>query len=172
MIWLLLILLGLAVPPVVVVLVGLLLPREHEVRRSVDLALSQAELWKIITDFKAQARWHPLIQRVERAVDRTGRELWREIYSSGQVVVLETEESYEPKRLVRKIADDQGPFTGSWSFEIDEIGEACRLRLTESGRVENPFFRFVSRYIVGQATYVEGYLEAIGDEVRQRQGEA
>ena len=47
-------------------------------------------------------------------------------------------------------------------MEIDNYGEVTSLTVTEDGEVQNPLFRFVSRFIMGQTATIDQYLRALG----------
>ena len=73
----------------------------------------------------------------------------------------EVTESKPPLRMVTKIADKNLPFGGSWTFEIAPDDANSILRITENGEVYNPFFRFVSRYVMGQTATIDGRLQGL-----------
>ena len=60
--------------------------------------------------------------------------------------------------MVVKIVDDKLPFGGSWLYEIDEVNGKTIIRITENGEVYNPFYRFVSRFIIRHNASIEQYL--------------
>lgn len=39
------------------------------------------------------------------------------------------------------------------------------VRITEDGEVYNPFFRFMSRFVLGQTATLDAYLKAMGKAV-------
>jgi hypothetical protein len=63
--------------------------------------------------------------------------------------------------LITKIADPKLPFGGTWTYDIAPAGDSCTLTITENGEVYNPLFRFVSRFIIGQSTTMDGYIKAL-----------
>jgi hypothetical protein len=68
-----------------------------------------------------------------------------------------------PGRHVRKIVNDDLPFGGVWEYSLEPVAtgseSGCKLSITERGEVKNPVFRFVSRFIMGHAATIEGYLK-------------
>jgi hypothetical protein len=72
--------------------------------------------------------------------------------------------------LVERIADDKLPFGGTWTYEIAPTAEGSTLRITENGFVGNPIFRFMSKFVMGQASTMETYLRSLakkfGEEPR------
>ena len=147
---------------VFVAVVGSMLPKSHSVSRMAHFNKSQAEIWKVISDFAGQLSWRADLRRVERLPNREGREIWQETDNRGQALTMETVESTAPRRLVRRIADENLAFGGSWTMEIAEYGEVASLTITENGEIYNPVFRFVSRFITGQTSTIDEYLRALG----------
>ncbi len=145
--------------------IGAALPKAYSVSRRVQFNRSRWDVWKTITDYQQQVTWRDDLGHVERLSNRNGMEVWRETGRRRQPLVFETVESAPPRRLVRRIADEGLAFGGSWAFDIEEVGEVTVVTVTEEGEVYNPFLRFVSRVIVGQAAAIDGYLRALGEKL-------
>ena len=145
--------------------IGALLPKRHSVSRMAHFNRSAQEIWKVITDFGDQASWRTDISRVERLSDRAGRPVWRETDRRGQSLEIETVESVAPRRLVRRIMNENLPFSGSWTMEVANFGEVTSLTITEDGEVRNPVFRFLSRFITGQTATIDQYLRSLASKL-------
>ena len=159
---------GLVVLALVVALVagiGAALPRAHSVSRRAQFNRSQRDVWRVITDFGQQVAWRKDLRNVERLPNKGGLEVWRETDRRGQSLTFETIESVPPRRLVRRIADEDLGFGGSWAFDVEEVGEVTAVTIREDGEVYNPFFRFVSRVIMGQTATIDSYLKALGEQL-------
>ena len=140
-------------------LVGACLPHQHVASRTRTVAAGPVAVWAAVADFPGQTTWRRDLLAVERRPDSGGDEVWRE-RSGRHALTFRTAEASPPGRLVRAIDDEHGPFRGRWEFAI-EPGPAegqSRVALTEVGEVANPFFRFINRFVIGQATTLEGYL--------------
>jgi hypothetical protein len=85
---------------------------------------------------------------------------FREEGTSGPIL-FEITERTPPRRLVTRIADKSLPFGGRWIYEVVPEGTGSTLRITEEGEVYNPIFRFVSRFIMGHTSTIDGYLTAV-----------
>jgi len=44
---------------------------------------------------------------------------------------------------------------------LPEEHHASRTLVTKIGKVSNPFFRFVSKYVIGHSTFMERYLTGL-----------
>ena len=146
---------------VLIVVTGMLLPRAHVASRSLKIQAPPEKIWQVIRDFRNVPTWHSDVIRVERLPDHHGREVWRETYKGGYLMKLETAEILPPRRLIRTIADEKGPFTGCWEFEIITAEEGSRITITEKGEVSNPLIRFMFRLFMNPAMYLEKYLKAL-----------
>ena len=165
MLWLVVGIVVLAAAAALIGGIGAAMPRAYSVSRRAQFNRSQWDVWRTVTDYPRQVTWRDDVSHVDRLPNRGGMRVWRETDRRGRSMVLETVESAPPRRLVRRIANDDPAVGGSWAFDIEEIGEVTVVTLTEEGEVYNPFLRFVSRVIVGQAAAIDGYLTALGREL-------
>jgi uncharacterized protein YndB with AHSA1/START domain len=148
----------LALPLILVMVVGAMLPKTHTITRSVTVNAPPNEVWNLIT---SAPTWRRNITRYEELPLQNGHRMWRETDKGGQTIAYEATESDPPRRLVTRIADPSLPFGGTWTYEIAPNGRGSSLTITENGEVYNPVFRFVSRYIMGHAATVDTYLKAV-----------
>jgi uncharacterized protein YndB with AHSA1/START domain len=146
---------------VVVVLVGWMLPRDHVATRAAQFHQRPEAIWAAITDVDAMPSWREGLKSVKHLPDRNGLPAHVEVTSSGEIP-LETVEMTPPRKLVSRIAGDNLPFGGTWTFEITPDGDGATLRITERGWVSNPIFRFVSRFVLGYTSNLEMYLRSLG----------
>jgi uncharacterized protein YndB with AHSA1/START domain len=146
----------------IIALIGIILPEEHIVKRTIALPQPPGAVWRVINDFANVPRWNSEIKSVERLSDRNGHEVWQEEYRQGMKVTLETIESVAPRRLVRRIADENLPFGGTWEYNITPTTEGgSQLIITERGKIKNPIFRLMSRFIFGYEATIDNYLKAL-----------
>jgi len=93
---------------------------------------------------------------------RTPEQVWAVIMNPPQDGVrYEVVESEPPRKLVRRIADRNLPYGGTWTYDIVPDGDGCSLTITENGEVYNPVFRFVSRFIMGHTATIDNYLKTV-----------
>lgn len=149
----------------IVVGIGLLLPEKHRASESARYRLSAERLWEIITDFSAYSTWRSGVSAVERLPDMDGHPVWKETDSQGEGIPYETVESVAGKRLIRRIADPNLPFGGTWEFGLEATSDGTTLTITEDGEVYNPIFRFVARFLIGHTKNIHGYLNDLQTKV-------
>ena len=133
--WLWIALIAIAVVIAAIVACGAMLPVAHVASRQARFRCSPDQIWSAI------------------ARDKTFRD--------GDVN-YEVVESTPPRRLVTRMADRNLPYGGSWTYEISPSASGSTLRITENGEVYNPFFRFVSRFVMGHTATIEKSLRELG----------
>jgi uncharacterized protein YndB with AHSA1/START domain len=152
----------LAVPLVLVLMVGAMLPAAHTISRSITVNQPPQAVWNLIT---SAPTWRPEVRKFEELPAHNGHRMWRETDKAGQTIAYEAIESVPPRHLMTRIADPSLPFGGTWTYEIAPSGGGSQLSITENGEVYNPAFRFVSRYIMGHAATVDAYLKAVAPKL-------
>jgi uncharacterized protein YndB with AHSA1/START domain len=143
-----------------VVIVGALLPRRHEVSRSAVIAAPPAAVYGAVTDVANAAAWRPGVQRVEVLGRTNGRLRFREHSGHGAVTYEVTAD--EPlRRFVTEIVDRDLGYSGSWTYSFAPQGTGTLVTVTERGEVSNVIFRFVSHFVIGPTRSIDRYLSAL-----------
>jgi hypothetical protein len=140
---------------------GALLPEEHHASKTLITKQSPQALWDAINDHATEAQWRADVANVTSLGEREGKPVWRENYKDGNSVTLITTESKPPTRMVRELTDLDGPFSGRWEIDIAPTPAGSNITVTEIGKVSNPLFRFVSKFIIGHTTFMERYLKGL-----------
>lgn len=152
-------------PAVAVAAIGKSLPVKHVARARAVFSKPVDELWRRLTSFESYPSWRSGVAKVEQA----GENRWREVDGKGEAMTYETIESVAPRRLVRRIADENLPFGGTWTFELSEAGPSrTTISITEDGEVYNPIFRFVSRFVMGHHATMKTFLQDLGKAVGEQ----
>lgn len=144
-----------------VLVVGWLIPAEHRATRSAVYQRSTEEVWRAVTEVERFPEWRTGLTAVRRLPERDGRPAWVETSDFGELP-LEVVAWDPPRRLVAHIADPDLPFGGTWTYELTPMDGGTELRITERGVVQNPFFRFMARFVFGYSATLEQYLSDLG----------
>lgn len=159
--WIVLAIVALLVLLVVVMSVlGRRLPEEHVGSLTLTLKTKQQDVWEAISDIAGHKNWVRGITKMERLPDRENHEVWRQRMGRDSFVI-QTTVSQPPVHLVREVVDDHHQFSGDWEYELSSNGDGTRVRLTEHGRVTNPFFRAMMHYMFGETATIRGHLSAL-----------
>jgi uncharacterized protein YndB with AHSA1/START domain len=146
---------------VAVILIGMALPVKHRAQVEAHVNASPDAVFTLITDVEAFPKWRAGLKSVELLpASPDGKRRFKEVSSDGAITfVMETVEP--PKKLVSRIDDKSLPFGGTWTYELIPSGAQTTLRITEDGEVYNPFFRFVSKYVMGHESTIRKYLASV-----------
>jgi hypothetical protein len=144
---------------VCVVAIGSLLPQKHVASRSASFRAAPEKLFSLIAGPQS---WRPDVLRDESVPDTNGRELRRETARNGETITYELLDRKPPQSITRRIATENLPYSGSWTTALQPQGETTTVRITETGQVYNPVFRFVSRFVIGHTRTIDTYLRALG----------
>lgn len=159
--WLIGIVIVLVVLVAGVFIIGALLPEEHHASRTLITKQAPQTIWDTINDHANEPQWRSDVANVTSLGERQGKPVWQENYKDGNKVTLITTEYKPPTRMVRELTDLDGPFSGRWEIDIVPTPEGSKITITEIGKVSNPLFRFVSKFIIGHTTFMERYLKGL-----------
>lgn len=146
-----------------VFLVGLVLPRTHRASRMARFKQSPEALFAAIIN---RREWQPEIEWQD-IPSGNGLRRWRENSRHGSVTYEEVE-AVPPRLYKVRIADEDLPFGGTWTWEITPTADGSTCRITEDGEVYNPIFRFVGRLMIGYTKTIETNLGALGKKFNEQ----
>ena len=143
-----------------VLVIGFLTPEEHRASRTLKTKQAPQAVWDAINDHANEPKWRDDVASVTSVGERNGKPVWQENYKDGNTLQLATTESKPPTRMVREIAEE-GPFSGRWEIDITPTPEGSNVKITEVGKVSNPIFRFISKYVLGHTSQMTTYLTSL-----------
>lgn len=150
---------GIVLLAVCVVVIGALLPKRHVASRSASFRATPERLFSLIA---GSQDWRPDVLRYE-VISREGdREVVRETTRNAETITYEILDPLPPNSIKRRIATENLPYSGTWTYTLRPQGETTVVRITEDGQVYNPLFRFISRLILGHTRTMDAYLRALG----------
>jgi hypothetical protein len=147
-----------------VVVISALLPKRHVVARSASYRVSPEQLFSLIA---GPQNWRPDVLKCEAVPGDRGREFMRETTRDGETITYELLDRTPPKSLKRRIATENLPYSGTWTYSLQSDREITTVRITEDGEVYNPAFRFISRFVLGHTRTMDAYLRALGKATGQ-----
>lgn len=150
---------------VLMVVIGSLLPKRHEVSRSALIAAPPAGVYRALTAFESAPQWRSDVVRVELLGEAGGYLRFREHGRHGAVTYEVVEQTPE-RLLVTRIVDRDLGYSGSWTYALAPEGAGTRVTITERGEVSNVLFRFLSRFVFGHTATIDKYLAALSARFR------
>ena len=156
--WIVYVVAAIATLGVLVVIIGYSLPKAHTASRSATVPLPPDALYALLIDVDRYQSWRPAVKSLQRHADRDGKPAWTE-ETSGMKIPLHFERMERPSLLVTRIADPSLPFGGTWTYRIEPAPSGATVTITEDGEVNNPFFRFMSRFVFGHTATIDAFLK-------------
>lgn len=156
--WVLLVGAAIVAIVLVVTVVGMMLPQGHVASVTRHYDAQPDVVWSLITNRERFPEWRSDLRSVQLLGDVKGKQRWKE-QSKHDAVTMEITEAETDRRLVTRIADENLPFGGTWTFDLMPDGSGTNLTITERGEVYNPIFRFVSRFVMGHTATLKTYQE-------------
>jgi uncharacterized protein YndB with AHSA1/START domain len=142
-------------------LAGAFLARTHRAAVRATFAADAGTLFATLTDVEGFAAWHPGVRSARRIAPLDGRAAFEEVTGDSTVRYV-VAESAPPHRLVIRIASDDLPYGGTWTFELAPDGPRTRVTATEDGWVGPPLFRLLARFVFGYHATLAKHLRALG----------
>ncbi|MSR62584.1 MAG: hypothetical protein EXS08_09095 [Planctomycetes bacterium] len=148
-------------------LVGSFVPREHRAACRSTFAASPETLFALLADVEGSVAWRHELKSVRVLEPLDGKPSFVEESSQGSVrYVIECDEP--PHTRVLRIADDELPYGGTWTFELSPSANGTTLTLTEDGFVKPPIFRALAHFVFGYHSTMEGYLSNVAKKLGER----
>lgn len=157
--------------------IGTSLPIDHHASCSATYAKPTAFLFAAVENDDTSVNWRAEISRAELLSGRGATAVWRETDTHGNTLTYRTVAYDENKTLVRTIDFVPGmPFAGTWAYSFSpglditghELTNVNRLTIIEDGKIYNPFFRFVARYVSGYTRTMKTYLTDLARLTRDK----
>jgi len=159
--WIFITLGSLVLVGVLIYAIGYFMSIGHTATVEKKFKINKDELWDILTNYKGYTEWRRGIK--ELIVDDADQ--WTEINDYGDIVHYQLEIAEEKRIMTIRIMNKDLPYGGFWEFIIDPQEEGCSLKITESGEVYSPVYRFMSKYIFGHDTTLKNYMEDLETKV-------
>jgi hypothetical protein len=129
---LLLIVMGALVGLILLVVgVGILLPKRHIASRSAAFNVKPEQLFALID---GPQTWRSNVKKYEPTSSPDGHRHWLETDAHGQTVAYEQVERHPPTLLKARIATANLPYSGTWTFNLEPNGGSTVLRITNKAR--------------------------------------
>lgn len=145
--------------------VGLLLPKAHTASRSATFKSSPERLFALID---GPQMWRTGVKQYRELTAAEGHRRWQETDSHGQTITYEAVERRPPTRLKSRIVTPGLPYGGTWTLALAASDGGTVVRITEEGEVYNPFFRVISRFVLGYTRTIEAYLRDLAKALDER----
>lgn len=146
-------------------IIGTLLPAEFRASVSVSTRAKPEAVWNALIDYHRHPMSAKMCRGIEDLPDVNGLPSWRENIGHSHVRV-ETVERAEPRRIVRKMADEVVPMTMTCEYRIEPVGDSCVIHANADGEIRPgtrhvPIFKFMIHVFGAARTGQRHFLRSI-----------
>lgn len=151
---------GMAVIALLILGTGVLLPKTHVAAVRTHLTdIAPEAIYAVITEVGEGPEWRSGLDSVK--VLETNPVKWTEYAEWGNLTMV-MDQAIPSTLVVSRIADESEGFGGTWTYELTRAGDGTTVTITEDGTVDNPLYRFMSRFVFGHYTGLETYAKDLG----------
>lgn len=130
-------------------------PRDHEVSASITLDRAPGEVFAILDDARSYRCWRSGLDEVEVLAEDPRR--WIEHGEDGAVTYEVVERDPAAGLLVVRIADEDLPYGGRWTYRVADQGGSTRLTITESGFIDGILLRGIAALVMDPSASIQQY---------------
>ena len=142
---------------------GARLPYNHSVSVTGVVLAPQAKVFGLITNVAHGADWRPAVKSVTQLEPDNGRDHWVEYLDHGQFMTFLAVRTDPPVRRDVQLDDPHASYGGTWTYELSPgpSPSTTTLRITESGFIKPPVYRFVMAHVFGPTRNLNQYMKDI-----------
>lgn len=159
--------------------IGATMPVDHSISVTDTVAAPPEKVFAMITDIANGPQWRPEVKSVQILPKDNTRDAWVEDLGSGQTMKFLATTTARPqpygpnvgpetvvaKRVV-KLDDPGAQYGGVWTYELSPTrtnmgDQATLLKITETGYINPPIYRFVMKYVFGMTKNLDDYMKHI-----------
>lgn len=157
------ILLVLLIAGIVVYADGARMPVDHSVSVTGVVHAPQAKVFSLITNVASGAEWRSQVKSVSTLTPDNGRDHWVEHLKHGQYMTFLATRTEAPNRREVLLDDPGAPYGGTWIYELSPgpSPDTTTLRITESGFIKPPLYRFMMYRVIGPTHNLDQYMKDI-----------
>jgi len=142
---------------------GAHLPVNHSVTVSGVVPAPPDKVFALITNVAHGAAWRPAVKSVVTLRPENGRDHWVEYLDHGQYMTFLAVRTDPPTRREVVLDDPNAPYGGTWTYELapGPSPTTTVLRITETGFIRPPLYRFMMAHVFGPTRNLDEYLADI-----------
>jgi len=156
-------LLVLVIAGIVVYADGASLPLNHTVSVTGVVPAPQEKVFKLITNVADGYAWRPAVKSVTTLEPDNGRDHWVEHLDHGYFMTFLAVRTDPPTRRDVQLDDPKASYGGTWTYELSPgpTPATTTLRITETGYIKPPVYRFVMTHVFGPTRNPNKYMTDI-----------
>lgn len=163
--------------PLLIYIIGLLLPANHIVSRTCTFRTTQAHLWRVLTDVESYPEWQDRVEQVsiiEKNISE-GRLMFEEMTRQKKrtsVIHVEQKPFSKLLRILEESSRLKTPtFSGSWTYELDESRDDSQrittLKITQQGVIKRPLVRVTQMLLLGFNLRIDIFFKDLQNKIEK-----
>lgn len=142
---------------------GARLPYNHAVTVTGIVPAPQDRVFAIITSVTKGSDWRPAVKSVTLLEPDQGRDHWVEHLDYGQYMTFLATRTEAPMRRDVLLDEPRASYGGTWTYELSPgpTPSTTTLRITETGFIKPPLYRFMMAHILGPTSNLDQYMKDI-----------
>ncbi len=148
---------------IIIYIVGTRLPVNHSVSVTGDIAAPPDKVFALIANVANGVVWRPAVKSVTMLPPDQGRDHWLESLGHGQTMTFVAIRTQPPTRRDVRLDDPNASYGGTWTYELSPgpLPDTTTLRITETGFIKPPIYRFVMAHVFGPTRNLDQYMKDI-----------
>jgi uncharacterized protein YndB with AHSA1/START domain len=142
---------------------GARLPYNHSVSVTGIVPAPPDQVFALITNVAKSSDWRPNVKFVTVLQPDQGRDHWVEHLNYGQFMTFLATRTEPPVRRDVLLDDPKASYGGTWTYELSPGPDPATttLRITETGFIKPPVYRFVMAHVMGPTHNLDQYMKDI-----------
>jgi uncharacterized protein YndB with AHSA1/START domain len=138
-------------------------PVDHSFSLSGVIEAPQQKVFTLITDVAHGAEWRSAVKSVTVLQKDQNRDHWVEHLDHGQFMTFLATRTDPPARREVLLDDPRASYGGTWIYELapGPSPNTTTLKITETGFIRSPIYRFVMRHVLGMSHNLNQYMHDI-----------
>lgn len=170
--------------PLILYVLGLLVPKDHTVTKSTIVKTSPEITWRILTNIREYPDWQPSLESVVVKEQAEGRAVFLERSKRKRETLVVNLEQGTGRTLVRIIEQNSmakqartgtaasGPtFIGSWTIDLIANHRGTLVTITERGTISKPIVRLLQCTVFGYGRRIDTFIRDLSKYTKQRSEE-
>jgi hypothetical protein len=139
---------------------GNALPVDHTTSVTGTIPAAPAKVFTLITNVSLAPIWRPGVKAVTVLPLVNGRDHWIEDIGHGQTMTFLATETKAPTMRQVLLYDPEATYGGTWLYELSPgpTPNTTTLKITETGFIKPPLYRFMMRHVFGMTRNLDGYM--------------
>jgi uncharacterized protein YndB with AHSA1/START domain len=140
---------------------GRTLPVDHTVSVTGTIPAPPEKVFARITDISAAPTWRHAVKAVTVLPPDNGRDHWIEDLGHGQTMTFLAVRTETPTRRDVLLDVPDAAYGGTWTYELSPgpTPNTTTLKITETGFIKPPIYRFMMAHIMGPTYNLKQYLK-------------